>query len=86
MDQVPGALWIRIRILGTVHWITDPDLALFVSDFRDANKKLVFFTRFVLLIAGNLQQSTKVTLNQLKSRFFSIYLLVDGMIRIRTNK
>jgi hypothetical protein len=33
----------RIRILGSVHWITDPAPdpypALFVSRFRDANKK-----------------------------------------------
>jgi hypothetical protein len=34
--------WIRdilrpIRILGSVHWITDPDLS--VNGFKDANKK-----------------------------------------------
>jgi hypothetical protein len=42
--------WIQIRILGSVQWITypDPDLdlesdpALFVSCFRDANKKYFF--------------------------------------------
>jgi hypothetical protein len=29
----------RIRILGSVHWIMDPNPALFVSGFQDANKK-----------------------------------------------
>jgi hypothetical protein len=29
----------RRRILGSVHWITDPDPALFVSAFQDADKK-----------------------------------------------
>jgi hypothetical protein len=35
----------RIRILGSVHLITepDPDPALLVNDFQDANKKLVSF-------------------------------------------
>jgi hypothetical protein len=34
----------RIRMLGSVHWITDPDPgpALFVSDFQETNQKLVF--------------------------------------------
>jgi hypothetical protein len=29
---------IRIRILGSVQWITDPDPGLFVNDFQDAKK------------------------------------------------
>jgi hypothetical protein len=39
---------VRIRILGSVHLITDPDPALFVSEFQDTNKNFVFFY-FVLL-------------------------------------
>ncbi len=36
---------IRIRILRSVHLISnpDPDPALFVSDFQDASKKYFFF-------------------------------------------
>ncbi len=29
----------RIRVLGSVHWIRDPDPSLFASGVRDANKK-----------------------------------------------
>ncbi len=36
--------WILIRILGSVHWITGPDLGtLYISGFKDANEKLLFF-------------------------------------------
>ncbi len=48
-------IWIHVmlrRILGSVHRITDPDPALFVSGFPDANKVpyiLSFFKFFLLL-------------------------------------
>jgi len=35
-------IWIQIRILGSVHWITEPDTALFLSGFQDAQKILIF--------------------------------------------
>jgi hypothetical protein len=37
----------RIRILGPVHWVTDPapDPGIFISGFRDANKKYLFLTK-----------------------------------------
>ncbi len=42
---------IRIRILGSVHWITDPVpdqySALFGCDIQDANKKNQFFAYFL---------------------------------------
>ncbi len=41
--SVTFLLWIWIRIVGSVHWMTDPDPALFVRGFRDGNKKFVFF-------------------------------------------
>ncbi len=34
-------------MLGSVHWITDPDPAILVSGFQDANKSL-FFQSFLL--------------------------------------
>ncbi len=37
---------LRIRILGSVYWITDPEPALFGSDFPDPNKKISFFQVF----------------------------------------
>jgi hypothetical protein len=44
----------QIRILGFVNLITDPapdpDPALFVGGFEDANKKLFFFLRILLII------------------------------------
>jgi hypothetical protein len=36
---------IRIDILGSIHWITDPDFALLASGFEDANKKISFFSQ-----------------------------------------
>ncbi len=38
-------IFVRIRILGSVHLITDedPDPALLVNNYQDANKKSVFF-------------------------------------------
>ncbi len=42
---------IRIRILGSVHWITDPDPALFGSVFQDGNnQKITFFGIFLLTV------------------------------------
>jgi hypothetical protein len=49
----PSDFLRRIRILGSVHWITDPDPdpALFDSGFKDAHKKYLFllitFCRYV---------------------------------------
>ncbi len=44
---------IRIRILGSVLWISDPDLdpepALLGSGFRDASKQRVYFLSFYCL-------------------------------------
>ncbi len=48
--QIPDIL-IRIRILGSVHWITDSDPALFVSGFQDANKNN-FFCKFFAYYLG----------------------------------
>jgi hypothetical protein len=32
-------------LLGSVHWISDPDPALFVSGFQETNKKPVLWNR-----------------------------------------
>ncbi len=37
----------RVRILGSVHWLTDPDPALFVIGFQNANK-IRFFAYYLL--------------------------------------
>ncbi len=76
MFRIRGILR-RIQILGSVHWITDPDPALdptpapdpdpalFVSGLQDANKKKGFFLlRFFaynLLSVLHLHQSSKIT-------------------------
>jgi hypothetical protein len=39
VSSVPDDIFIRIRILGSIHWITDPDPALFASGFQETNKK-----------------------------------------------
>jgi hypothetical protein len=52
-------IWIRIQILGSVHWVADPDLdpasghALFFSGFQDANKNK-FFLLITVLPVGTL--------------------------------
>ena len=40
---------IRIRIIGSVYWITDQDPALFGSGLKDANKKGIHFKFFWLI-------------------------------------
>jgi len=45
---------IRIRILGSVHWITDPDPALFGSVFQDGNNQKITFFGIFFLTAGTL--------------------------------
>ncbi len=45
---------IRIRILGSVHWITDPDPALFGSVFKDGNNQKITFLGIFLLTVGTL--------------------------------
>jgi hypothetical protein len=41
---------VRIRICGSILWLMDPDLAIFVSDLPDVNKKFFFF--LLLLLEG----------------------------------
>jgi hypothetical protein len=69
---------IRIRLLGSVHLITDPDPGLLVSGFQDTNKKYFFFFQvFCLLLSFGtyyIHQSLKITSHN--------FLLIDGRIRI----
>ncbi len=62
----------QIWILGSVHWITNPDLnpapdpdpALFISGFQDINKNIFFPTLFYLFLTVgtvNLHQFSKIT-------------------------
>jgi hypothetical protein len=39
---------MRIQILGSVHWVTDPDPALFISGFQDAGKTSFFLSVYLL--------------------------------------
>ncbi len=43
--RIPGIL-MRIRISGSVQWITDLDPARFTSGFQETNKKLFFLKVF----------------------------------------
>jgi hypothetical protein len=73
----------RIRILGTGHWITDPDPtpALFVSGFKMARKKV--FLLSVLL--GSHTLVFKEVIKQLISRLFLIFcFLVEGSVQTIT--
>jgi len=70
--------------------VPDPDLAVFGSDFQDANKILyVYFAYFLLYtVLIHLHQFTKITCHwevtkQWKGWFILIFLLVDWRIRIR---
>jgi hypothetical protein len=85
---------IRIRIVGSVHWITDPDPApdpaLFVNDFQDANKTKKIFLKFCLLhTVGSTFTPVFKDNKSLKShktveiKVFLYFLLVDGRTRIR---
>ncbi len=92
---------VRIRILGSVPLTSGShcDPALFVKDLQDANKKYFFSCKFECFFLfedtftsffENKNKSHKEVTKQKKSRFFFIFLLVDGRvriwIRIRTNK
>ncbi len=48
-------IMIRIRLLGSVHWITDPNPALFCSVFQDGNNQKITFFGIFLLIVGTLK-------------------------------
>ncbi len=67
----------------------DPDPALFVSDFQDANKKILFLLSCVFL-KKQLHHSSKIKSHKEVSRNqgFSHFLVCCGRIRIRicTNK
>ena len=41
---------IRIRILGSVHWITDPEPALFGSVFQDGKNQKITFLAYIFLL------------------------------------
>ncbi len=59
-----------------------PDPALFISDHQDSNKK--YFCLFIFKVHLHPSQkikSHKEVRKQQKSRFFFIYLLLDGRIR-----
>ncbi len=57
----------KVRILGSTHWLTDPDPdpdpALLVSVFQDANKKVICFPQTFLLTVSifTVHQSLKIT-------------------------
>jgi hypothetical protein len=77
--------WIRIRIIGSVFWIMDPDPAHFGSGFQDVNKKLVcskFFCLFLNL--GTLTWAFKDSMSlrghkTLEIIFFKFFgLLIEG--------
>jgi hypothetical protein len=59
----------------------DPDPAIFVIDLQDANKKLILV--FLLITFFAKIKSPKEVTKQKESRFFLLFLLDDGRIRIR---
>jgi hypothetical protein len=69
----------------------DPDPAIFVVDLQEANKKLIFLTKFSVyyLFKGTFTSFSKkksqieVT-EQEESRFFLLFLLDDRRIQIRS--
>ena len=78
---------IRIRILGSVLWITEPDTALFGSDFQDANK--IFFKFFCLFLSvgtltsvflsvGTLTFKDSLSLRSHKTVKIMVYLICSG--------
>jgi hypothetical protein len=89
---------IQIQILGSVQWITDPDLALFVHSFQDPIKMLVFYVFFCFLLSAGTFTSVFKDNTLLRShktleiKSFHNFMLVDGKIwiqiriRICTNK
>ncbi len=69
-------------------WLMDPDPAIFVIDFQDANKKLILFLSFsaYYFLKGHhfsKIKSLKEVTKQWESRFFLLFLLADRRIRIR---
>ncbi len=76
---------IQIRILGSVHCITDPDPypALFVRGFQDVNKNK-FFSLLLTIGIFKSDFKEKKSLRSHKTieiKVFLIYLVVDGRIR-----
>jgi hypothetical protein len=63
---------IRIRILGSVHWIIDPDSALFFNGFQDGFSTFFWLITYFRYI--NISNKT------VKNNVFLNYLLVDGRI------
>ncbi len=77
-------IFVRIRILGFVHLITDPVYALFVSDFQDANIFSHIFFCLLPVLSVVTFTSSKIKCHyevnkQHKSRyFFTVGLLMKG--------
>ncbi len=84
-----GTILLVIRdIYGSVYWITDPDPVLSTVAFEKPTKILSLFCLF--LTVGTFttllkDQVVKKSQKQLKGGFLSVFWLVDGRIRIRTN-
>ncbi len=85
--------WYRYRSADPCHWLTDPDLdpapdpdldtALFVRMPTKNNFLLTYYFLKVHLHYSSKIERHKVTKQQ-KLRFFLLFLLDDGSIRIRT--
>ncbi len=80
---------IRIRILGSIHRITDPDSSLFGSGFQDANKKNFFSLRFfcfflavrtlTVVFKDNMSlRSQKIVEIILYLNLFACWMLMEG--------
>ncbi len=67
----------RIRIVGSVHWITDPDPALFFSGFRC----ITYYSTFTSVFKDNKFKTKSKRTVEIK--VFLNFLLVDGRTRIR---
>jgi hypothetical protein len=88
---------IWFQILGSVHWITDPDPALFSGGFLRVITKICYcfkpfcaYYLYCMYICMRRQrlQVIKKSVKLKKSRFFSVLLLIDRRIwfRIRIRK
>jgi hypothetical protein len=87
---------VRIRILGSIQWITDPDHALLISGFQDADKKCDFSLFFYNFLKVHLIQPSKITWNQEVNKrrnqeFSQMFCLLSeirtqSQIRIRISK
>jgi hypothetical protein len=83
MDIISAVFRIRdilreIRILGSVHWITDPDLAL-DPDLSNFFCLLLSVGKFTSVFNDNMSLRSHKTVDM---KFFIIFLLVDRLIRI----